>query len=98
MTQVSFIIPAGFLSPRSFFHIPAHLPTYGLYDFSPTMAHMLSRSGGNQLTELPQAFENTSTNVAAAQMRNALTNLAETVEDPNDKKVITIPANMQHCR
>jgi UTP--glucose-1-phosphate uridylyltransferase len=35
-----------------------------------------------------QAFENTSTNVAAAQMRNALTNLAETVEDPNDKKVI----------
>lgn len=34
-----------------------------------------------------QAFENTSTNVAAAQMRNALTNLAETVEDPNDKKV-----------
>jgi hypothetical protein len=34
-----------------------------------------------------QAFENTSTNVAAAQMRNALTNLAETVEDPDQKKV-----------
>jgi UTP--glucose-1-phosphate uridylyltransferase len=32
------------------------------------------------LTANMQAFENTSTNVAAAQMRNALTNLAETVE------------------
>jgi len=34
-----------------------------------------------------QAFENTSTSVAAAQMRNALTNLAETVEDTEQKKV-----------
>lgn len=40
-----------------------------------------------QLTDHNQAFENTSTNVAAAQMRNALTNLAETVEDPKEKKV-----------
>lgn len=40
-----------------------------------------------QITDLSQAFENTSTNVAAAQMRNALTNLAETVEDPKQKKV-----------
>lgn len=40
-----------------------------------------------QLTDHTQAFENTSTNVAAAQMRNALTNLAETVEDPKEKKV-----------
>lgn len=40
----------------------------------------------NQLTKLAQAFENTSTNVAAAQMRNALTNLAESVEDPKQKK------------
>ncbi|KID77039.1 UTP-glucose-1-phosphate uridylyltransferase, partial [Metarhizium brunneum ARSEF 3297] len=38
-------------------------------------------------TRSHMAFENTSTNVAAAQMRNALTNLAETVEDPNDKKL-----------
>jgi UTP--glucose-1-phosphate uridylyltransferase len=41
----------------------------------------------HQLTENAQAFENTSTNVAAAQMRNALTNLAETVKDPEQKKV-----------
>lgn len=34
-----------------------------------------------------QAFENTSTNIAAAQMRNALTSLSETVKDPNEKKV-----------
>ena len=41
----------------------------------------------SSLTGLLQAFENTQTNVAAAQMRNALTNIAETVEDPQDKKV-----------
>lgn len=40
-----------------------------------------------QITNHAQAFENTSTNVAAAQMRNALTNLAESVEDPKQKKV-----------
>jgi UTP--glucose-1-phosphate uridylyltransferase len=34
-----------------------------------------------------QAFENTSTSVAASQMRNALTNLADTVKDPKDKQV-----------
>lgn len=34
-----------------------------------------------------QAFENTSTNIAAAQMRNALTSLSETVKDPDEKKV-----------
>nr|OQO27144.1 putative UTP--glucose-1-phosphate uridylyltransferase [Rachicladosporium sp. CCFEE 5018] len=33
-----------------------------------------------------QAFENTSTSVAASQMRNALNNLADTVKDPKDKK------------
>ncbi|OAA73236.1 UTP-glucose-1-phosphate uridylyltransferase [Cordyceps fumosorosea ARSEF 2679] len=38
-------------------------------------------------TRSHMAFENTSTNVAAAQMRNALTNLAETVEDPKQKKL-----------
>jgi hypothetical protein len=36
---------------------------------------------------LPQAFENTSTSVAASQMRNALNNLADTVQDPEEKKV-----------
>lgn len=39
------------------------------------------------LTAPVQAFENTSTNVAAAQMRNHLTSLAESVEDPKQKKV-----------
>lgn len=33
-----------------------------------------------------QAFENTSTNVAASQMRNALNNIADTVQDPAEKK------------
>jgi hypothetical protein len=35
----------------------------------------------------PKAFENTSTNVAASQMRNALNNLADTVRDADEKKV-----------
>jgi UTP--glucose-1-phosphate uridylyltransferase len=51
---------------------------------------MSSEPHDHQLTEQTQAFENTSTNVAAAQMRNALTNLAETVKDPKEKKVGTI--------
>ena len=34
-----------------------------------------------------QAFENTSTSVAASQMRNALTALAETCQNPEEKKV-----------
>src|SRR5690348_18429516 len=33
-----------------------------------------------------QAFENTSTNVAASQMRNALNGLADTVTDASEKK------------
>ncbi|ROW01482.1 hypothetical protein VSDG_02267 [Cytospora chrysosperma] len=38
-------------------------------------------------TRSHMAFENTSTSIAAAQMRNALTGLAETVEDPDQKKL-----------
>lgn len=34
-----------------------------------------------------KAFENTSTSVAASQMRNALNNLGDTVKDPQEKKV-----------
>jgi UTP--glucose-1-phosphate uridylyltransferase len=40
-----------------------------------------------KLTSHDQAFENTSTSVAASQMRNALNNLADTVTDPDEKKV-----------
>lgn len=45
-------------------------------------------------TNHDQAFENTSTSVAASQMRNALNNLADTVEDPEEKKVRII---YTHC-
>lgn len=41
---------------------------------------------------LHQAFENTSTNVAASQMRNALNKLADSVTDPDEKKVSTCSA------
>jgi len=48
---------------------------------------LLSKQNGVRLTsDFLQAFENTSTNIAAAQMRNNLTNLAETVTDPEQKK------------
>lgn len=40
-----------------------------------------------RLIDHDQAFENTSTSVAASQMRNALNNLADTVQDPEQKKV-----------
>ena len=47
----------------------------------PTMAQL------TKLTCHDKAFENTSTSVAASQMRNALNNLADTVTDPEEKKV-----------
>lgn len=58
----------------------------------PTRLEMASHSSdprrtGPLLTADGQAFENTSTNVAAAQMRNHLTSLAESVDDPEKKKV-----------
>ncbi|KAH8202630.1 hypothetical protein TruAng_003231 [Truncatella angustata] len=46
--------------------------------------HIMSRG----LTDVEcKAFENASTNVAAAQMRNALTDLASTVKNPEEKKL-----------
>lgn len=50
------------------------------------MAHQTPTLEAAPLTSNAQAFENTSTNVAAAQMRNSLTNLAESVKDPEQKK------------
>jgi UTP--glucose-1-phosphate uridylyltransferase len=47
----------------------------------------VSKTQSTSTDDHVQAFENTSTNVAAAQMRNALTNLADTVKDPEQKKV-----------
>jgi hypothetical protein len=41
-----------------------------------------------------QAFENTSTSVAASQMRNALNSLADTVTDTKEKKV-SFPTYLQ---
>jgi UTP--glucose-1-phosphate uridylyltransferase len=43
--------------------------------------------GNAKLMSAEKAFENTSTSVAASQMRNALNNLADTVKDPEEKKV-----------
>lgn len=48
--------------------------------------HSLDRSKTNENSAM-QAFENTSTNVAASQMRNALNNLSDTVKDPEQRKV-----------
>ena len=45
------------------------------------MAHMA------KLSVRSQAFENTATNIAASQMRNALNNLTDTVKDPEERKV-----------
>lgn len=40
-----------------------------------------------ELTGCEKAFENTSTSVAASQMRNALTALADTCKDPHQREV-----------
>lgn len=49
--------------------------------------HTSDRSKADKCSAM-QAFENTSTNVAASQMRNALNNLTDTVKDPEQRKVI----------
>lgn len=55
---------------------------------------VLLRHNLASLTDLEQqqAFENTSTSVAASQMRNALNSLGDSVKDPAEKKVcVTTP-------
>ena len=51
-------------------------------------------SQGCKLTCGDKAFENTSTSVAASQMRNALNNLADTVTDKEEKKVLYKPEHL----
>jgi len=51
-----------------------------------------ARNSGNTdrtMANTQKAFENTSTSVAASQMRNALNNLSDSVKDPAEKKVST---------
>lgn len=50
------------------------------------LSSKLAREIGSLLT-FDQAFENTSTSVAASQMRNALNQLADSVKDPKEKQV-----------
>ena len=45
-----------------------------------------------------KAFEENSTSVAATEMHNALDNLAETVKDPNEKKVSSSTSELHHPR
>lgn len=69
------------------------LPTPGLTpDASPLtpgtpLPHSPCLQEFAELINYEKAFENTSTSVAASQMRNALNNLADTVKDPAEKKV-----------
>jgi hypothetical protein len=53
----------------------------------PLFAPALELPPFTMLMDGDKAFENTSTSVAASQMRNALNNLADTVSDPEEKKV-----------
>jgi UTP--glucose-1-phosphate uridylyltransferase len=57
----------------------------------PAMHSEASKPGAlsprKKLINHDKAFENTSTSVAASQMRNALNQLADTVKDPEEKKV-----------
>jgi hypothetical protein len=62
--------------------MPTDLPTPPeLAESRPTLEEVA------ELINHDKAFENTSTSVAASQMRNALNNLADTVKDPEEKKV-----------
>ena len=66
------------------------LPTMSSATLSTPASPLSKDSDGSFPTTLighDKAFENTSTSVAASQMRNALNNLADTVADPEEKKV-----------
>jgi UTP--glucose-1-phosphate uridylyltransferase len=90
---------------HSSFPSKRHIPFRDyLHKFSPEMPSSLSEvstppTAAPTLQELAEliaaekAFENTSTNVAASQMRNALNSLADTVKDEEQKKV-----RIQHWR
>ena len=64
----------------------AHIFFNGRKQLLDGIAESKAYAMGSDLTE-DQAFENTSTNVAASQMRNALNKLADTVTNPEEKKV-----------
>lgn len=50
------------------------------------MATAVSTPKRHTKSQSTYAFDNTATNVAASQMRNALNNLADTVKDPEVKR------------
>jgi len=65
--------------------LPSHLKPQSLRPDAASDAGEFARKHHGK-TQSHVAFENTSTNVAASQMRNALNNLADTVKDPQEKK------------
>ncbi|KAH8814376.1 putative UTP--glucose-1-phosphate uridylyltransferase [Hyaloscypha sp. PMI_1271] len=65
--------------------LPTHLnPKSALGNGDPNAEFARKHHGK---TQSHMAFENTSTSVAASQMRNALNQLADTVKDPEEKKL-----------
>ena len=68
---------------------PTHFcpPTRCITPIVDALRHSVHYCQNQVLMSYSQAFENASTNIAAAQMRNELTKLAESVDDPDQKKV-----------
>jgi UTP--glucose-1-phosphate uridylyltransferase len=88
----TFTTPVDFLITIHYaFHLSS-LPPSAIRTMSIKQGHVDAVLSGteNVLTQTvstnTQAFENTSTNVAASQMRNALNQLSDTVKDADEKK------------
>lgn len=91
-TDHSDSIPALLVDPNTL----ASSQTAAMHSEAPTPPTPPPELGLKEIAELicaDKAFENTSTSVAASQMRNALNNLADTVEDPAEKKVNNPPSS-----
>lgn len=73
--------PPLFIFQRSVFTFQLTRTQISPIFYKNTMAELLLTSSSEQ------AFENTSTSIAASQMRNALNKLSDTVSDPKEKKV-----------
>ncbi|PMD39726.1 UTP--glucose-1-phosphate uridylyltransferase [Hyaloscypha variabilis F] len=65
--------------------LPSHLAPKSALGNGEAQAEFARKHHGK--TQSHMAFENTSTSVAASQMRNALNQLADTVKDPEEKKL-----------
>ncbi|TQS37712.1 hypothetical protein Golomagni_01803 [Golovinomyces magnicellulatus] len=85
--MITIVIPVMLDTANSYFEIPSKASAEATTSPFPKYPSIQEIA---KLIQYEKAFENTSTSVAASQMRNALNNLADTVTDKAEKKQFEI--------